>query len=71
MCERVTYKLEATADRRFDVGAAEGGNLTKLPRDLDRIVEEEAQSTLVTEACCTGNLPEQDWRHGTGQNKEA
>ncbi len=56
-----TYKLEAAADGRFDVGTSKGGDLAELPRDLDGVVEEEAQTALVTETCCAGNLSEQDW----------
>ncbi len=59
--ECVSYKLEAAADGRLDVGAAEGGDLAELPGDLDGVVEEEAQTTLVTEARRAGNLSEQDW----------
>lgn len=58
---RLTYKLEAAADGGLDVGATEGGDLAELTGDLDRVVQEEAQATLVAEACCTGNLSEQDW----------
>lgn len=58
----VSYKLEAAADGRLDVGAAKGRNLAELPGDLDGVVEEEAQTTLVAETCRAGNLSEQDWR---------
>lgn len=61
LCEGATYKLEAAADGGLDVGAAEGGDLSELPGDLDGVVEEEAQAPLVTETCRTGNLSEQDW----------
>lgn len=62
LCEWVneTYKLKAAADGGLNVGAAEGGNLAKLSGDLNGVVQKEPQSTLVTESCCTGNLPEQD-----------
>lgn len=42
MGECVTYKLEAAADGRLNVGAAKGGDLAKLSGDLDGVVEEEA-----------------------------
>lgn len=54
----VTYELEAAADGGLDVGAAEGGDLAQLPGDLDGVVEEEAQATLVAETCGAGNLSE-------------
>ena len=60
-CRSFTYKLEAAADRRLDVGAAEGGDLAELPGDLDGVVQEEAEATLVAETCRAGNLSEQDW----------
>lgn len=60
MC--TTYKLEAAADGGLDVGAAKGGHLAKLPGDLDGVVEQQTQATLVTETRRTGNLSEQDWR---------
>lgn len=62
MSVRATYKLKAAADGRLDVGPAEGGDLAELPGDLDGVVEEEAQTTLVTETCRAGDLSEQDWR---------
>lgn len=61
MCWCTTYKLEAAADGGLDVGAAKGSHLAKLPGDLDGVVEEETQATLVTEARRAGNLSEQDW----------
>lgn len=57
----MTYKLEAAADGGLDVGAAEGGYLAELSGDLDGVMKEEAQTTLVTETGRTGNLSEQDW----------
>lgn len=39
MCWGTTYKLEAAADGRLNVGTAEGGHFAKLPGDLDGIVE--------------------------------
>lgn len=62
MCWCTTYKLEAAADGGLDVGAAKGGHLAKLPGDLDGIVEQETQATLVAETRGTGDLSEQDWR---------
>lgn len=62
-----THKLEAAADRRLDVGAAEGGDFAQLPGDLDGVVEEEAQATLVTETRGTGNLSEQNWGNWGGR----
>lgn len=67
--------MEAAADGGLDVGATEGGDLAELPGDLDGVVEEEAQATLVAETCRAGNLSEQDWRmeregrDRTGQNR--
>lgn len=61
---RATYELEAAADGGLDVGAAEGGDLAELTGDLDGVVEEKAQAALVAEACCAGNLSEQDWGAG-------
>lgn len=63
----MTYKLEAAADGGLDVGATEGGYLAELSGDLDGVVKEEAQATLVAETSRTGNLSEQDWigRPGT------
>lgn len=64
---QLTYKLEAAADGGLDVGAAKGGDLAKLTGDLDGVVQKEAQAALVAEACCAGNLSEQDWGGGVGQ----
>lgn len=61
-CQRLTYKLEAAADWRFDVRAAEGGDLAELPGDLDGVVEKKTKATLVAETGGAGNLPEQNWR---------
>lgn len=72
----VTYKLEATSDGGLDVGAAEGGDLAKLPGDLDGVMEEEAQAALVTETRRVGHLSEQNCRTDgkggrmNGQNEE-
>lgn len=75
MCECVTYKLEAAADGGLDVGAAERCDLAELPGDLDGVVQEEAQATLVAETRRAGDLSEQDWRmereekdEGTGRD---
>lgn len=64
---RPTYKLEAAADGGLDVGAAERRDLAELTGDLDGVVQEEAQAALVAEACCAGNLSEQDWGGGVEQ----
>lgn len=66
MCWCTTYKLEAAADGRLNVGAAKGGHFAKLPGDLDGIVEQETQATLVTETRAAGDLSKQDWRTGGG-----
>lgn len=65
-----THKLEAAADGRLDVGAAEGGDLAELPGDLDGVVQEEAQAPLVTEPGGAGDLSEQDWRREGGTDGE-
>lgn len=65
--KKATYKLEAAADGGLDVGAAEGGDLAELPGDLDGVVEEEAQATLVAEPCRAGDLSEQNCRAGGGK----
>lgn len=39
--------LEAAPDRRLDVGAPEGRNLTQLTRHLDAVVQQEAELALV------------------------
>lgn len=62
----VTYELEAAADGWLNVGAAKGGNLTQLTGDLDGVMEEETQATLVTEACRAGHLSKQDCGVGNG-----
>lgn len=56
----MTYELETAADGGLNVGAAEGGDLTELTGDLDGVVEEEPQATLITEARRAGNLSKQD-----------
>lgn len=55
-----TYKLEAAAHGRFNVGAAKGRHLPELAGNLDGVMEEEAEAPLVTEACGAGDLSEQD-----------
>lgn len=59
-----TYKLEAASHRGLNVGAAKGGHLAKLPWDLNGVVEEKTEATLVTETGGTRNLPEQDCQKG-------
>lgn len=70
MCWCTTYKLEAAADGRLNVGTAKGGHFAKLPGDLDGIVEQETQATLVTETGAAGDLSEQDWRTGGGAGED-
>lgn len=65
-----TYELEAAADGGLNVGAAKGGDLAELTGDLDGVVEQEAQTALVTEARGAGNLPKQDWEAEHGGSQE-
>ena len=59
-----TYVLEAAADAGLDVGAPEGGHLAQLPRDLDGVVQQEAQLPLVARVPRRRHLVEQVWRGG-------
>lgn len=56
----VTYKLKAAAHTGLDIAPSERRHLTQLPGDLNGVVQKEAETPLVTEACGTGHLSEQN-----------
>ena len=53
---------EAALDRGLHVAAPEGRDLAQDPRDLDAVVEQEAQLALGGPAVLVGNQPEHVWK---------
>lgn len=51
--------LEAGLDRRLDVGAAESGHFAQFARDLDAVVQQDAQFGRVHQPVGVGDQPEQ------------
>lgn len=56
---RGTHESEAAADAGLHVAAPEGCHLPELPRDLDGLVEQDAQVPLVTQAPGIRHLAEE------------
>lgn len=56
---RGTHESEAAADAGLHVAAPEGCHLPELPRDLDGLVEQDAQVPLVTQAPGVRHLAEE------------
>lgn len=57
--------LKAAANAGLDVGASKGSHLAQLPRDLDGLMEQEAQLSLVARVTCRRYLAEQVWAGST------
>lgn len=60
---RLSHHTEAAAHAGLNVAAAERGHFAQLPRDLDGLVEQQAEVTLVRQAPGARHLPEQVCKH--------